>query len=195
MSLPNPGMSFTPFDPLPASDMNDIVENIEALAAGTGLNDSAIVNAKIAANNLYASKIFIPYKFHATRTSQQTPGANTFTKMQMNVEQYDTGSNYDAVTNFRFTAPVNGFYTFCGRTSIGGGANGRAVQCLYKNGVILSRGDDTSHASNPIGGCVVDQIQLTAGDYIEYYIFSVNAIATEVGNDISMFSGRLISST
>lgn len=43
MSLPNPGMSFTPFDQLPASDLNDIVENVEALAAGTGLDDGSIV--------------------------------------------------------------------------------------------------------------------------------------------------------
>lgn len=48
MSLPNPGMSFTPFDPLPASDLNDLVENIEALAAGTGLNDLAVITAKLA---------------------------------------------------------------------------------------------------------------------------------------------------
>jgi hypothetical protein len=31
-TLPNPGMSFTPFDPLPAADLNNIVENIEAIA-------------------------------------------------------------------------------------------------------------------------------------------------------------------
>ena len=31
MALPNPGMVFTPFDPLPASDLNDIVENIESI--------------------------------------------------------------------------------------------------------------------------------------------------------------------
>lgn len=31
-TLPNPGMSFTPFDPLPAADLNDMVENIEAIA-------------------------------------------------------------------------------------------------------------------------------------------------------------------
>lgn len=47
MSLPNVGMSFTPFDILPASDLNDFVENIEALAAGTGLNDDVITGAKI----------------------------------------------------------------------------------------------------------------------------------------------------
>src|SRR5690606_38953756 len=48
MSLPNPGMSFTPFDTLPASDLNDIVENVEALADGTGLDDGSITNAKLA---------------------------------------------------------------------------------------------------------------------------------------------------
>lgn len=40
--LPNPGMSFTPFDPLPASDLNDMVENIESLADGTGVDPGAI---------------------------------------------------------------------------------------------------------------------------------------------------------
>lgn len=39
MPLPNTGMSFTPFDPLPASELNDLVENIEALADGTGPDD------------------------------------------------------------------------------------------------------------------------------------------------------------
>lgn len=41
-------MSFTPFDILTAEEMNNLVENIEALAAGTGLNDSVITSAKIA---------------------------------------------------------------------------------------------------------------------------------------------------
>ena len=42
MPLPNTGMSFTPFDPLPASQLNDLVENIEALADGSGLDAGAI---------------------------------------------------------------------------------------------------------------------------------------------------------
>ena len=42
MSLPNPDMSFTPFDPLPAGDLNDLVENIESLSGGTGFEDSSI---------------------------------------------------------------------------------------------------------------------------------------------------------
>jgi hypothetical protein len=47
MALPNPGMSFTPFDTLPASDLNDMVENIEALAAGTGQNAASVNATKI----------------------------------------------------------------------------------------------------------------------------------------------------
>jgi hypothetical protein len=47
MALPNPSMSFTPFDILTAEEMNDLVENIEALAAGTGLNTDAITTVKI----------------------------------------------------------------------------------------------------------------------------------------------------
>lgn len=42
MPLPNPGMSFTPFDPLPASDLNDMVENIEALQDWSAYDDGTL---------------------------------------------------------------------------------------------------------------------------------------------------------
>ena len=42
MPLPNGGMTFTPFDPLPASELNDMVENIESLADGTGLDNGSV---------------------------------------------------------------------------------------------------------------------------------------------------------
>lgn len=45
MALPNPGMSFTPFDPLPAASLNDLVENIEALADGTAFDTSTTITS------------------------------------------------------------------------------------------------------------------------------------------------------
>lgn len=48
MALPNPGMDFVPFDILTAEELDDVVENIEALAAGTGLNDASVTAAKLA---------------------------------------------------------------------------------------------------------------------------------------------------
>lgn len=41
-------MAFTPFDPLPASDLNKIIANQQALAGGTGLDSNSVVTANIA---------------------------------------------------------------------------------------------------------------------------------------------------
>lgn len=56
MSLPNTGMSFTPFDPLPASDLNDLVENIEFLNT---LIDSSSSHTIIGANDVRATRFVI----------------------------------------------------------------------------------------------------------------------------------------
>jgi len=47
MSLPNPDMNFTAFDILTAAEMNQLVENIEALADGSGLDDGAVTPNKL----------------------------------------------------------------------------------------------------------------------------------------------------
>ena len=52
MSLPNPGMDFTAGDVLPASDLDKLVENIEALSDGSGQNTASITGAKIAADTV-----------------------------------------------------------------------------------------------------------------------------------------------
>lgn len=49
MALPNPSMSFSPFAILTAEEMNDLVENIEALADGSGLDDGAVIPSKLVA--------------------------------------------------------------------------------------------------------------------------------------------------
>lgn len=51
MSLPNPSMDFDPLDTLTAAELDDIVENVEALASGTGLNTSAVTADKIATDS------------------------------------------------------------------------------------------------------------------------------------------------
>lgn len=47
MALPNPGMSFTPFDILTAEEMNDLVENIEALQDWSAFDDGDMPASKI----------------------------------------------------------------------------------------------------------------------------------------------------
>lgn len=41
MALPNPGMNFTPLDPLSAAELNDVVENIEALQDWSAFENSS----------------------------------------------------------------------------------------------------------------------------------------------------------
>lgn len=47
-NLPNQNMVFTPFDILTAEEQNKLVENIEALADGTGLGDGSVTADKLA---------------------------------------------------------------------------------------------------------------------------------------------------
>lgn len=47
MPLPNPSMSFSPFAILTAAEMNDLVENIESLADGSGIATGAVTPEKL----------------------------------------------------------------------------------------------------------------------------------------------------
>ena len=132
------------------------------------------------------------YRFRATRTTSQTPSAATFTKIQWNVEEEDPSSSYDASTNYRFTAPVSGIYNVTARASITSGTGNRFLMCLYKNGVIYNRGSDGT-ADATIGSAFADQVKLVAGDYIEMWVYSQNAVATEATSDIMAFAASLIS--
>jgi len=75
MALPNLAMSFTPFDILTAAELNDLVENIEALAAGTGLNTSAVTTTKIANGNVTAAKLALGGITNEVITGENTASA------------------------------------------------------------------------------------------------------------------------
>lgn len=138
-----------------------------------------------------------PYKFSVYRNAAWTQN-NGAQKVPFETEEYDTGNNYD-VTNFRFVAPVNGFYHF---DAIAGCAeNGTGITqytSLYKNGAELKRG--VQNQTGAPGGAISSQVsanpQLTAGDVIEVYsIWSGSSVSGAAGAGITEFSGYLISKT
>ena len=57
MSLPNPSMDFTALDTLSASSLDQLVENIESLSDGSGLEDLAITETKLGAGAVTNGKI------------------------------------------------------------------------------------------------------------------------------------------
>ena len=48
--------------------------------------------------------------FLATLSADQSISNSTLTKVQFNTEVFDTNSNYDNATNYRFTPTVAGYY-------------------------------------------------------------------------------------
>jgi hypothetical protein len=69
MSLPNPGMDAVPFTTLPASFLDQIIANVEALATGSGLNTNAISAVKLATNAICLGYQPITTTFSTSSTS------------------------------------------------------------------------------------------------------------------------------
>lgn len=70
-NLPNPGMSFTPFDILTAAELNQMVANIQSLATGSGIGDGsintvAIADAAVSGSKISATAITLGYAQRAT---------------------------------------------------------------------------------------------------------------------------------
>jgi len=79
--------------------------------------------------------------FSAYLGSNQSISSATFTKVQCNTEEFDTNSNYDNATNYRFTPTVAGYYQVNVRTN-STVASTLLICSLYKNGVEFKRGND-----------------------------------------------------
>jgi hypothetical protein len=83
--------------------------------------------------------------FSAYANASQSITANTFTKVAINAELFDTNSNFDSTTNYRFTPTVEGYYQVNGTVRMSAAANSisQTIGVLYKNGAIYARGSDT----------------------------------------------------
>lgn len=111
--------------------------------------------------------------FRAYRSTNQTISTSTWTKVQLNSEDWDTDNCYDSTTNYRFTPTTSGKYQVNMSIITGGTFYG----VVYKNGSENSRlyyqgsaGQDES------GSCLISMNGTT--DYIEFYIYSSNATVT-----------------
>lgn len=60
MPLPNPGLDAVPFTPLTAQFLDDMIENIESLAAGSGFDQDAIDTPSLAPGSVTGPKIDVP---------------------------------------------------------------------------------------------------------------------------------------
>jgi len=103
-------------------------------------------------------------------TTNQTLVTATFTKVQLNAEEFDTNNNFDPTTNYRFTPTVAGYYQISGSVGLTG-TNTRILCAIYKNGSEHFRGQD---ASVNLSQVTVSGLVYFNGstDYVELYVFA-----------------------
>ena len=102
-------------------------------------------------------------------TSDQSITASTNTKVQLNIEEFDTANAFDSTTNYRFTPLVAGYYQISGQVEASGTAVTRSFCVIYKNGSIYKIGNDGVQTS--AYKSVVSALVYLNGstDYIELY--------------------------
>lgn len=107
------------------------------------------------------------YKFSAYDAAGESQTSGTFAKVSLNTKAFDTGSNFDT-TNFRFVAPVAGFYYFTARVRIGSGSATKGQAILYKNGSPARNGNQV-YGTGFHAPLVSGLLQLAASDYVELW--------------------------
>lgn len=107
--------------------------------------------------------------------------ASTFTKLQLNTEVYDLGTEYDNATNYRFTAGTTGKYLVTAAAQISALTSGKKITIsIYKNGTAYKSMGSQS-ANGPISNTTISAvIDLSATDYIEIFVHHNEAGALDI---------------
>lgn len=132
--------------------------------------------------------------FSAYQSSAQTLASTTNTKIQFQTKEFDTNTNFDNATNYRFTPTVAGYYQINGGFQIASTATGGAI-AIYKNG-----GGFKSGAGNP-NATTSNQWQVSAlvylngsTDYIELYGYVTTGQALVANAQFTYFQASMVRS-
>jgi hypothetical protein len=134
--------------------------------------------------------------FSAYLSANQSVTSGTFTKVAFNVEEFDTNSNYDNATNYRFTPTVAGYYQIT--AFIAGGSSTALTRCIcsiYKNGSEFKRGTDFVASAAVNGNSIASALISFNGstDYVEIYgLVSATAAIITGGQTISFFQAVMV---
>jgi len=166
-----------------------------ALQTGGGTYTQTVPNATgtvMVSGNMPA---FSAYMTNGSANLSITP--SVFTKAKLDTKEFDTNSNFDNTTNYRFTPTVAGYYQINGTVNVSasGSLPDGAFCSIYKNGTEFKRGG-TNSTAGLIGPSSVSSIVYFNGstDYVELYIQAQGGSSTVLvyGQAITYFSGCLI---
>jgi hypothetical protein len=171
---------------------------IKPTASGSTIeqNGSTILTVDGSGNITPSNQLYpkVP-AFSAYVSSNQSLAHNTFTKITYDIEHFDTNSNYDNATNYRFTPTVAGYYQFNIRAELSTDYVGDVYVALFKNGsrihVVGSRQDQENQG---VGGSALVYANGST-DYFEGYMFHTIGSSVNTSNYAqgSHFQGFLVS--
>ena len=131
--------------------------------------------------------------FSAYQSTIQTPASFAFTKTTLQSELFDTNSNFDSTTNYRFTPTVAGYYQINGVVQFAAGV-ANLIASIYKNGAEYLRGG--IQAPSSFQAAVSGIVYLNgSSDYVELYSFNTTGLIDTVAtSSATQFSGAMIRS-
>lgn len=129
--------------------------------------------------------------FSAYQSTAQALTANVVTKIQFQTKTFDTNSNYDNTTNYRFTPTVAGYYQVNCAFEIAT-AYATLLLYVYKNGsfIALISNSGSALAGGAAGSYLVYMNGST--DYIEIYGSSSVSQNTNNSTGYTYFQGFMV---
>lgn len=118
--------------------------------------------------------------FSAYAGANQNISGSTWTKLNINTEEFDTANCFDTST-YRFTPNVAGYYQVNGQVFYGFGTVSRMIVAINKNGGTFKLGNDVNAAGFRM---VVSALIYMNGttDYLELYTYYAGSGSGTGGN-------------
>ena len=133
-----------------------------------------------------------PVAFYAYRTTNQSISANTNTKVAWTSERFDTNSNFDNATNYRFTPTVAGYYQLNAHVSWNGLSTTQGNIYIYQNGSDIAKTYTVGSGFGYYNSVNIVAYANGSTDYFEIYVRNSSTDNVTAGTQ-SHFSGILIS--
>ena len=161
------------------------------LASGTGnlVTVPSVTGTAMVSGNMPA--------FSAKANANQSITTNTWTKVQLPSEDFDTNNAFDSTTNYRFTPLVAGYYQINGEIRFNGTSITQFGIAIYKNGSVVSTNIFPIPSSTNQYQIQVSKLIYLNGstDYVELYgIATATSPSFDNGSgfNVSQFNGSMV---
>jgi hypothetical protein len=156
----------------PITNTNQTLTLPDATGTVVSTASTAVVSQAMLATNVAGNGA--AFSAHQSGTPQSIPNS-TATKVQFQSEEFDTNSNFDSTTNYRFTPTVAGYYQVNTQISFNSFVTTELVVQIFKNGSAVKRGNRFNAINSPYL-LVTALIYLNgSSDYLEIYAYQASS--------------------